>query len=219
MTIRQLSAFDKRLQSLGEVGQNILQTLVPAVHVAPARPSPAGDTRPGSLTLAEQHQAGALMRVNHVGEVCAQALYQGQMLGARTPEVHRALAQAARDEQDHLAWCADRLGALKSRPSLLNPVWYAGAFALGFAAAKAGDAISLGFVVETEKQVEAHLASHLERLPLADTASRAVVAQMQRDEAEHGNHAQSLGAAALPAPIKLAMRASAKLMTTLAHYV
>ena len=219
MTIRHLSAFDLRIQTLSDTGTAVMQTLVPGAHAQAARANPATNVASAALTEAEQRESGALMRVNHVGEVCAQALYQGQMMGAKSPEVRSALAAAAREEQDHLAWCAERLAALKARPSLLNPLWFAGSFALGFIAAKAGDARSLGFVVETEAQVEAHLTSHLDRLPAADTASRAVVEQMRLDEAAHGRDAQALGALPLPGPLKLAMRASAKLMTTVAHYI
>ncbi len=159
------------------------------------------------------------MRVNHVGEVCAQALYQAQALTARTPELRVQLAAAAREETDHLAWAAQRLQELGDRPSLLNPLWYAGAFALGLVAGRAGDAWSLAFVVETERQVEEHLGGHLSRLPERDAVSRAIVAQMKADEAQHGRAAQQAGAAALPAPLRLAMRLAAKVMTTTAHRV
>ena len=171
------------------------------------------------LTETERQLSGALMRVNHVGEVCAQALYQAQALTARTPEMRRQMAGAAREETDHLAWTEQRLHELGDRTSLLNPLWYAGAFALGLAAGRAGDAWSLGFVVETERQVEEHLAGHLSRLPEHDAASRAIVAQMKVDEAEHGRAAQQAGAAALPAPFRLAMRLAAKVMTATAHRI
>ena len=167
----------------------------------------------------EKRLAGALMRVNHVGEVCAQALYQAQALTARTPELRAQMAAAAREETDHLAWTEQRLRELGDRTSLLNPLWYAGAFALGLAAGRTGDAWSLGFVVETERQVEEHLAGHLSRLPEGDAASRAIVAQMKVDEAEHGRAAAQAGAAALPAPLQLAMRLAAKLMTTTAYRI
>lgn len=171
------------------------------------------------LSAAERRLSGALMRVNHVGEVCAQALYQAQALTARTPALREQMAGAAREETDHLAWTEQRLRELGDRPSLLNPLWYAGAFALGLAAGRAGDAWSLGFVVETERQVEEHLAGHLSRLPEQDAASRAIVRQMRDDEAAHGRAAQQAGAVTLPAPLRLAMRLAAKLMTTTAHRI
>jgi 3-demethoxyubiquinol 3-hydroxylase len=167
--------------------------------------------------------SGALMRVNHVGEVCAQALYTAQALSARLSDSpHRdALVQqleaAGREETDHLAWTRERLDELGSRPSLLNPLWYAGAFGIGLIAGRFGTATSLGFVVETERQVEAHLASHMERLPASDQASRAIVAQMKSDEARHAREAQHAGAAELPLPVKALMKAAAGVMTTVAH--
>jgi len=163
------------------------------------------------------------MRVNHVGEVCAQALYNAQALGARTFSRDEALAQhfesAGRDENDHLAWTRQRLEALNDRTSLLTPFWYAGAFGLGLLASRLGKGISLGFVVETERQVEAHLAGHMQRLPSHDLASRAVVTQMQEDEARHAKEAQLAGGETLPLPAKLAMKAAAKVMTTVAHRI
>jgi ubiquinone biosynthesis monooxygenase Coq7 len=159
------------------------------------------------------------MRVNHVGEVCAQALYQAQALTARTAELREQMRHAAQEELDHLVWTQQRLTQLQGRPSLLNPLWYAGAFAIGLAAGRAGDAVSLGFVVETERQVEEHLAGHLDRLPVEDTASRAIVEQMREDEARHGMQARAAGAANLPAPVQLVMRAAAKVMTTTAHII
>jgi ubiquinone biosynthesis monooxygenase Coq7 len=159
------------------------------------------------------------MRVNHVGEVCAQALYQAQALTARTPELREQMRQAAQEELDHLVWTQQRLTQLQDRPSLLNPLWYAGAFSIGLAAGRAGDAVSLGFVVETERQVEEHLASHLDKLPVEDTASRAIVEQMREDEARHGAHARAAGAATLPQPVQMLMRAAAKVMTTTAHRI
>jgi ubiquinone biosynthesis monooxygenase Coq7 len=159
------------------------------------------------------------MRINHVGEVCAQALYQAQALTARTPQLRKQMQQAAREEIDHLAWCQQRLDELGDRPSLLNPLWYAGSFAIGLVAGRLGDATSLGFVVETERQVEAHLAGHLERLPASDLASRALVEQMKQDEARHADDALAAGAAPMPEPVKWLMRAAAKVMTTVAHRV
>jgi len=165
-----------------------------------------------------RHSAG-LMRVNHVGEVCAQALYQSQGLFSHSKEVREQFAQAGRDEEDHLAWTAQRIDELGSHPSILNPLWFAGAFICGAIAAKVGDAISLGFVVETERQVEAHLNSHLASLPENDVKSRAIVEQMRDDEIEHGAAAQALGATELPEPVKKLMIGMAKVMTTAAYYV
>jgi 3-demethoxyubiquinol 3-hydroxylase len=177
------------------------------------------------LSEAERKISGSLMRVNHVGEVCAQALYTAQALAARysdSPD-REALAQhlesAGREETDHLAWTQERLSELGARRSLLNPVWYAGAFGLGLLAGRFGRSTSLGFVVETERQVEAHLASHMDRLPAADHASRAIVAQMKSDEARHARDAMSAGAHELPAPFKGLMRAAARVMTTVAHRI
>lgn len=171
------------------------------------------------LGAQERSHAGALMRVNHVGEVCAQALYTAQALATRNPGLRAQLERAAREETDHLAWTRSRLDELGARPSLLNPLWYAGAFGLGLLAGRLGDPVSLGFVLETERQVEAHLQGHLEQLPAGDHASRAIVAQMKDDEAAHAQQALTAGAAELPAPVKAAMRAAAKVMTTTAHYL
>ena len=191
-----------------------LKTLAGTARAVRQRPRASGEER---LSDEERRLAGALMRVNHVGEVCAQALYQAQSLTARDDGLRQRMAQAARDEVDHLAWTEDRLRELDDRPSMLNPLWYAGAFAIGLAAGRAGDRWSLGFVVETERQVEAHLASHLERLPMQDAASRAIVARMKADEAQHAQAAQDAGARTLPWPVRLAMRGAAKVMTTTAH--
>lgn len=159
------------------------------------------------------------MRVNHVGEVCAQALYSAQAAVTRDPQLRAHLQEAAREETDHLAWTQQRLDALGARPSLLNPLWFAGAFALGIVAAKVSDRASLGFVAETENQVAAHLQSHLQRLPEQDLASRAVVTRMKADEERHAAQARASGAMELPAPARAAMRAAAKVMTTTAHYI
>jgi ubiquinone biosynthesis monooxygenase Coq7 len=184
------------------------------------RPNPATSVTELQLNDAERRQAGALMRINHVGEVCAQALYTGQALACRDPALRAQLAEASREETDHLAWTQQRLNDLNDRPSLLNPLWYAGAFAIGFAAGKiGGDKISLGFVVETERQVEAHLQSHMDLLPAADIASRAIVAQMKADEMAHAQMALKAGAVELPAPVKALMQTAAKVMTTVAHRV
>ena len=201
---------------------NGLRTLAGAGHAARPRPRPVDSTGADAapaLSDAERRAAGAYMRVNHVGEVCAQALYTAQALGTADPVLRRRFEQAAREETDHLAWTRDRLQELGARPSLLNPLWYAGAFGIGLLAARAGDAASLGFVIETERQVEAHLQSHTERLPAADHESRAIVEQMKRDEAAHGQSARAAGGVELAAPLRWAMRAAAKVMTTTAHYV
>ncbi len=171
------------------------------------------------LGAQERNHAAALMRVNHVGEICAQALYTAQALATRDDALRASMERAAREETDHLAWTQGRLDELGARPSMLNPLWYAGAFAIGLAAGRLGDRVSLGFIVETERQVEAHLQGHLDRLPAADHASRAIVAQMKADEAAHADQAQAAGAMDLPVPVKAAMRAAAKVMTTTAHYI
>ncbi|WP_090043742.1 2-polyprenyl-3-methyl-6-methoxy-1,4-benzoquinone monooxygenase [Limnohabitans sp. 2KL-27] len=185
-----------------------------------SRPMPLAATAELALTDAERREAAALMRVNHVGEVCAQALYTGQALACKDPALRAQLAEASREETDHLAWTHQRLQDLKDRPSLLNPLWYAGAFAIGYAAGKlGGDKVSLGFVVETERQVEAHLQSHMDRLPAADSASRAIVAQMKADEMAHAQMAMQAGAVELPGPVKAMMQMASKVMTTVAHRV
>jgi 3-demethoxyubiquinol 3-hydroxylase len=189
---------------------------VAGVHHA-ARPSPAEQVPEAALVDSEQAHAAALMRVNHVGEVCAQALYQGQALTAREPANRAALERAAREEEDHLAWSAGRIRELGGRPSLLNPLWYAGSLAIGAAAGALGDRWSLAFLAETERQVEEHLSGHLDTLPAQDTRTRAVVEAMRADEAKHRAAALDLGAAELPRPAKAAMRFASKLMTTVAY--
>ena len=205
------------MDSLFTAADNALRTLF-AQPQASER-TPAHGIAEAALDPAQKKLAGALMRVNHVGEVCAQALYTAQAAVTRNPELRAHLQEAAREETDHLAWTQQRLDALGARPSLLNPLWFAGAFALGLVAAKVSDRASLGFVVETENQVAAHLGSHLQRLPAQDLASRAVVARMKDDEERHAAQARASGAMELPAPARAAMRAAAKLMTTTAHYV
>jgi ubiquinone biosynthesis monooxygenase Coq7 len=162
---------------------------------------------------------GRLMRINHTGEVCAQALYQGQALTAKLPEVRQSMERAAQEENDHLAWCDSRLKAPDNRKSLLNPFWYAGSFMIGAAAGLAGDKWSLGFVAETEHQVEDHLENHLKRLPPQDQKSRAVLEQMKEDEIHHATVALEAGGAELPGPIKLAMKLTSKLMTKSVYYL
>ncbi len=169
------------------------------------------------MSDAERRHSAGLMRVNHVGEVCAQALYEAQAHFAKSDLTREQFKKAGEEEVDHLAWTAERLRELGSRTSLLNPIWYAGAYALGAVAATLGDAKSLGFVVETEKQVEAHLNSHLDRLPLQDARSRAIVTQMRDDEIAHADAARDLGASELPAPVKTAMTMMAKVMTGTAY--
>lgn len=171
------------------------------------------------LTAEQRKLSGALMRVNHVGEVCAQALYNAQALITRDESLRQHLLEAAREETDHLAWTRERLDALGDRPSWLNPLWFAGAFAIGVAAAKVSDAVSLGFVVETENQVAAHLDSHLQRLPQQDQASRAVVERMRDDEQRHADQALEAGAMLLPPPVQALMRMAAKVMTKTAHHI
>jgi ubiquinone biosynthesis monooxygenase Coq7 len=171
------------------------------------------------LTPEERREASGLMRVNHVGEICAQALYTAQAISTRDAALRQHFEHAALEETDHLAWTRTRLDQLGARPSVLNPLWYAGAFALGLVAGRLGDRVSLGFVVETERQVETHLESHLERLPHADHASRAIVAQMKADEAAHAAQALAQGATELPGAAKALMRAAAKVMTTTAYVV
>jgi ubiquinone biosynthesis monooxygenase Coq7 len=183
------------------------------------RPNPGAHAADCTLDAAEQRHSAGLMRVNHVGEVCAQALYDAQARFARSDAMRAQFAQAGREEEDHLAWTAERLAELGSQPSLLNPLWYAGAYAMGSVAALLGDARSLGFVVETERQVEAHLDSHLVALPAQDAKSRAIVEQMRADEAAHGAAARALGALEAPPPVKAAMAAMAKVMTSTAYRV
>ena len=183
------------------------------------RPSPAANIAEAELDEAERRHAAGLMRINHTGEVCAQALYFGQAALARDADNREHLLHAASEETDHLAWCAERLRQLDSRPSLLNPLWYTGSYAIGAAAALAGDPLSLGFVVETERQVETHLAEHIERLPSQDERSRAVLAQMQADEVRHAKAAQQRGGIDLPFPLPKLMHVSSMVMKTVAYRI
>jgi ubiquinone biosynthesis monooxygenase Coq7 len=192
--------------------------VINGVSVA-ARPSPAIGIADGMLPGAERRHSAGLMRVNHVGEVCAQALYQAQGRFSRSDAIRAQFLQAGREEEDHLAWTAQRLRELGSHPSFLNPLWYAGAYALGAAAAALGDSRSLGFVVETERQVEAHLNGHLDSLPPQDAKSLAIVRQMSADEAAHGATAKALGATEVPPLAQKGMRAMSKIMTTTAYYL
>lgn len=183
------------------------------------RPNPAKNISDTVLDEKERRHSAALMRVNHVGEVCAQALYQSQGIFSKSKKLKQQFVQAGKEEEDHLAWTSVRIKELGSHVSILNPLWYAGAFAIGVVAARAGDKVSLGFVVETERQVEAHLNSHLDSLPVKDVKSRAIVEQMRDDEMKHGAVAQASGAVELPASVKKLMTGMAKVMTTVAYYV
>ena len=197
--------------------QNALDT----VFGAPAaeRPNPAAGEPEVILDDAERRHAAGLMRINHVGEVCAQALYVGQAAVARDETTRAHLLAAAQEETDHLAWCARRLEELDSRPSLLNPLWYAGSYAIGVLAGLRGDGWNLGFVVETERQVEAHLDEHLQTLPVADARSRAILHTMKADEARHADNAQAQGARVLPPPIPTVMAMASNLMKTIAYRI
>ncbi len=183
------------------------------------RPYPDEGVAEAELSEAEKRHAAGLMRVDHSGEVCAQALYQGQALTARNPEAAQALVQASEEETEHLAWCERRLDELGSRKSLLNPVWYLGSFGIGVLAGALGDRWNLGFLAETERQVEGHLEGHLERLPAQDARSRAIVEQMKADEIRHAETAVAHGGAELPPPVKLAMKLSSRIMTRAAYWL
>jgi len=198
--------FDKALRTL-------------AATPTSARPTPGAALPEAELSDEEKRHAAALMRVNHCGEVCAQALYQGQALSCEDATVTQALALAAREETEHLAWAEGRVSELGGRLSLLNPLWYAGSLALGYAAGRFGTRWNLGFLAETERQVEAHLEGHLERLAPQDAKTRAIVVQMKQDESAHARTAYALGAAELPEPVKRAMRASARVMTQVSYWV
>ena len=211
MNSRTLSAFDRLLVD----AQNALGTL--AGKPVARRPNPASTTPDVELDDAERRHAAGLMRINHVGEVCAQGLYFGQAAVARDPETREHLLEAAQEETDHLAWCGDRLQELDSRPSLFNPLWYAGSYTLWALAGLRGDGWSLGFVVETEHQVEAHLEEHLQTLPEADLRSREILKVMKADEARHAEHAEQAGARLLPQPIPSLMAAVSQLMKAVAY--
>ena len=209
--LRHLSPLDRLLDS----AQNALSTVLGAPRAE--RPNPGIDQPDVVLDEDERRHAAGLMRINHVGEVCAQALYIGQAAVARDPATRAHLLEAAQEETDHLAWCADRLRELDSRPSLFNPVWYAGSFAIGALAGIHGDGWNLGFVVETEHQVEAHLEEHLQTLPEADQRSRAILRVMKVDEARHADSAEHAGARILPQPIPTVMAGASKLMKAVAY--
>lgn len=207
----------RTIDSLFSAADGALRTLFATPRAL--RPCPTVPEQPTSLSPDEKRRAAALMRVNHVGEICAQALYSAQSLATSDPALKKQFDDAAREETDHLAWTQGRLEELGARPSLLNPLWYAGAFGLGLIAARLGDRASLGFLVETERQVEAHLQGHLERLPVADHASRAIVAQMKSDEAAHAAQAIQAGGSDLPGPVRNLMKAASQVMTTTAYYI
>lgn len=207
---RSLSPFDRLLSACDQA----LRTLATRAPAARALPAPAEEA---PLEPAERRESAALMRVNHVGEVCAQALYSAQALASGDVRLRAQFEAAARDEQDHLAWTRQRIDELGGRVSWLNPLWYAGSFAIGALAGRYGPRASLGFLVETERQVEAHLAGHLDRLPAADHRSRSIVEAMKADEARHASDASQAGGAPLPLPARWAMRAAARVMTTTAY--
>ena len=194
-----------------------LRTLFASAHAA--RPRPDADLEEPALDDASKHHAAALMRINHVGEVCAQALYSGQAITSKNPQIVKALQRAAAEETDHLAWCEARISELGGHKSLLNPLWYAGSFTLGAVAGALGDKWNLGFLAETENQVAAHLQNHLQQLSNADIKTRTIVNQMQQDEAAHASEANALGASELPAPIKAGMKIASKIMTKTAYYI
>ena len=213
--MRQITFADKLIM----LADNSLKTLLGGYQTTErAKPCPVkNDT--SELTPEEAKHSAGLMRINHTGEVCAQALYQGQALTARLPEVRGKMEEAAAEENDHLEWCADRLDQLDSRVSLFNPFWYASSFAIGAAAGLAGDKWSLGFVAETEHQVVRHLDSHLEKLPISDVESRAILEQMREDELHHATAAIAAGGADLPVPIKGMMELMSKVMTSTVYYI
>src|ERR1700744_2108932 len=206
-----ITEFDRGLRSMTGVSRMSRPLPVPQESAALAEAP--------ELSPAERAHAAGLLRVNHVGEVCAQALYQAQKLATQSPALRAVFNRAAIEEEDHLAWTSRRLEALDSRPSLLNPLWYTGALAIGLAAGRMGDRVSLGFMAETERQVEQHLDSHLDELPAADRESRAIVEQMRTDEAAHGKAAIDAGGVELPFPARVLMRAASKIMTRTAYYV
>lgn len=213
MNVRTLSPLDRLLAGV----ERALETVAGSPEAS--RISPADTVDEADMDDAERRHAAGLMRINHTGEVCAQALYDGQAALARNDDTRAHLQHAAAEETDHLAWCAERLKELDSRPSLLNPLWYAGSYAIGALAALAGDPVSLGFVVETERQVEAHLEEHLDRLPAQDERSRAVLAQMQADEIRHAHNARERGGIDLPFPIPGLMHLSSMVMKTVAYRI
>lgn len=203
---------------IGEFDRS-LRALTGVVRATRPVPQVIDEAAAAELSASEKQQAGALMRVNHTGEICAQALYQAQKLATQSTRLKAHFEHAAREEEDHLSWLAERLNELDARPSLLNPLWYAGAFAIGLIAGKMGDRVSLGFMAETERQVEQHLDRHLEKLPPHDHASRVVLEQMRVDEIAHGQAATEAGGQELPLPVRRLMQMSSRVMTSTAYYI
>lgn len=214
MILRDYSPFDRALINLDQAVRTVF-----GKPQTTDRPNPADDLPEADLTDRQRRHVAGLMRINHTGEVCAQALYQGQAMTAHLAEVRESMEHSAKEENDHLVWCESRIDALGDRKSLLNPLWYAGSFTIGALAGLAGDKWSLGFVVETERQVENHLNDHLEQLPASDQRSRAVLEQMKEDEVQHAEVAQQAGGAKLPFPVKLAMQTTSKLMTKSVYWL
>ncbi len=214
-SLRQYSLFDKCLINLDQM----LKTLLPERQLVGTNPSPAKDCPDVNFTPKEQRYIAGLMRINHTGEVCAQALYQGQALTARSAAIKVKFEQAAKEEGDHLAWCAQRLTELNSRPSFLNPLWYMGSLAMGVTAGLISDQVNLGFLAETERQVEQHLTEHLQKLPTTDQKSRKILEKMREDEQRHAMTAIQAGASELPLPIKGLMRCMSKLMKSTTFWV
>jgi ubiquinone biosynthesis monooxygenase Coq7 len=214
MTTRKLSPLDRLLVNLDQGVRTVF-----GKPQTTDRPNPARGLSEAELADGERRHTARLMRINHTGEVCAQGLYQGQALTARLPDVRQRMARSAQEENDHLDWCATRIEELGDRKSLLNPFWYAGSFAIGALAGLAGDKWSLGFVVETERQVEHHLDGHLDEISLKDEKTRAILLEMKADEIHHADVAKSAGGAALPAPVKLAMKLSSKVMTRTVYWI
>lgn len=213
--VRKISATDAVISRF----DHWLRGIRPQSTAAAARPNPGAHLPEAPLGKAERRKVGALMRVNHAGEVCAQALYHGQAATARTPALREHMLAAAEEEADHLDWCAGRLRELGDHTSYLDPLWYTGSYVIGSAAGLAGDRWSLGFIAETERQVEQHLEGHRRRLAQLDRRSRAIVDQIQQDEVRHGQQALAAGGSELPLPVRLAMRLTAKVMTTTAHWI
>ena len=214
--MRELSFVDRLLSSANRA-LSVMQGTPQAVRAYPDTTETSANDP--ALSEVERELSAALMRVNHVGEVCAQALYEAQAIGTSDPQLRATFREAANEELDHLAWTEQRINELGGRTSLLNPFWHAGSFAIGLLAARLGDKVSLGFMAETERQVEAHLQGHLDRLPAADHASRRVVEAMKHDEAKHAENAGQLGGVTLPWPARTAMRVAARFMTRTAHHI
>jgi ubiquinone biosynthesis monooxygenase Coq7 len=214
-TARCLTPVDRLLAEL----DHALHTAFPTVAHTAVRTNPAAELPADKLNAGERRLSGRLMRINHAGEVAAQALYRGQAFTARGDAVHEGMAQSAAEEIDHLAWCEERLHELDSAPSRLDPLWYLGSFAIGATAGLFGDRFSLGFVAETERQVAEHLDGHLRRLPANDERSRAIIEQMKTDETRHGDKASRAGGIAMPAPLRMLMRLTSKVMTETAYWI